>query len=106
MRAFLASPRLPSIFSAHAIPSSTETPLPASIISPDPLPKEIIEGLEKTSWPGRCQVEGDTVEKRLTWFLDGAHTVESLVCCGEWFREAALGVESRRVATSLMRRLS
>ncbi|KAL8278669.1 hypothetical protein RQP46_008961 [Phenoliferia psychrophenolica] len=96
VRAFLASPRLPAVFAPHALPSSTESTLPSSIISPDPLPKEIVEGLERTSWPGRCQVEKDTVEERLSWFLDGAHTVESLVCCGEWFREVALGDESRK----------
>lgn len=95
VRTFLASPRLPAIFRPHALLTSSLSPLPHSLISPDPLPLEIVQGLKKTSWPGRCQVEPDTADKALTWFLDGAHTVESLVCCGEWFREVSVGAESR-----------
>lgn len=45
------------------------------------LPESFKEPLRLTKWPGRCQrvVKGDT-----TWFLDGAHTTESLASCGEW----------------------
>ncbi|KAI5474406.1 hypothetical protein MNV49_003374 [Pseudohyphozyma bogoriensis] len=48
----------------------------------------IVEGLKKTSWPGRCQIAKDP-QVGLTWFLDGAHTVESLKCCGDWFAESS-----------------
>jgi folylpolyglutamate synthase/dihydropteroate synthase len=49
-------------------------------------------GLANVKWPGRCQKVSDPVQKRLNWFLDGAHTEESLECCVRWFvsREAAL----------------
>jgi len=58
----------------------------------DALPSSFVEGLKKTRWPGRCQTVADPKLPRLTWFLDGAHTKESLECCMQWFasRAAAL----------------
>ena len=46
------------------------------------LPGKFIAGLESVAWPGRCQVlkDGD-----ITWFLDGAHTTESLRLAAAWF---------------------
>ena len=63
----------------------------ASLISPPRLPHQIIEGLQDARWPGRCQIVEDRQPRRkgTRWFLDGAHTVESLLCCGEWFVEAS-----------------
>ncbi|GAA5912712.1 tetrahydrofolate synthase [Sporobolomyces salmoneus] len=99
VQAFLSSPRVPSAFSSASIDSphptslaeSTELPsLPLDLISPSPLSSKIVQGLEKTRWPGRCQTAKDEEVKELTWFLDGAHTVESLKCCGEWFAGEAL----------------
>lgn len=57
----------------------------------DMLPEQVVEGLQNARWPGRCQVVDDRQPERqgVTWYLDGAHTVESLVCCAEWFVEAA-----------------
>jgi folylpolyglutamate synthase len=51
------------------------------------VPKAFVSALERTRWPGRCQSVIDptsTDTRRTTWFLDGAHTVESLTSCGEW----------------------
>jgi len=47
----------------------------------DDLPESFKKPLADTRWPGRCQVvpQGET-----TWYLDGAHTTESLTCCGQW----------------------
>ncbi|GAA5868554.1 hypothetical protein JCM1840_005487 [Sporobolomyces johnsonii] len=99
VQAFLSSPRLPSAFSSAAIatplptpsPGSSEPPaLPHSLIAPTPLPPKVLEGLEQTRWPGRCQVASDPIDGKVTWYLDGAHTIESLQCCGEWFGGAAL----------------
>ena len=44
-----------------------------------------IEGLGNAEWPGRCQTVVDPNRAGTTWFLDGAHTVESINCCVEWF---------------------
>ena len=45
----------------------------------------VVEGLEKTVWPGRCQIYQSPKFKNTTWYLDGAHTLESLKAAGEWF---------------------
>jgi folylpolyglutamate synthase len=59
------------------------------------LPSSFIEGLKDAKWPGRCQTVGDPTYPSTVWFLDGAHTAESLVCCMKWFVSpiAALKVE-------------
>lgn len=43
--------------------------------------------LTHVKWPGRCQTVTDPVHEGLTWFLDGAHTRESLECCVAWFAD-------------------
>jgi len=48
-------------------------------------------------------VSPDPEVKGVRWYLDGAHTVESLKCCGEWFEEASL---KGCVLSSLSLRLS
>ncbi|BGP18669.1 hypothetical protein JCM10213_002913 [Rhodosporidiobolus nylandii] len=99
VQSFLSSPRCPPVFTStsvgHPSPTSaasaTALPsLPAALVTPNPLPPNIVFALERARWPGRCQVEKDAKEGRVKWYLDGAHTVESLRCCGEWFDEAAL----------------
>ncbi|KAM0790828.1 hypothetical protein ACM66B_004673 [Microbotryomycetes sp. NB124-2] len=98
VQTFLASPRLPPAFSSLALapPSQSTTALPLSLVAPSPLPGAIVQGLQETRWPGRCQVEKDTKKSDLTWYLDGAHTVESLKCCGDWFAETALSAQGHR----------
>ncbi|KAH9006929.1 Mur ligase [Lactarius hatsudake] len=49
------------------------------------LPSSFVEGLKDAKWPGRCQTVNDPMYPSTVWFLDGAHTVESLACCIEWF---------------------
>uniref|UniRef100_A0A1B0CTM4 Folylpolyglutamate synthase n=2 Tax=Lutzomyia longipalpis TaxID=7200 RepID=A0A1B0CTM4_LUTLO len=44
--------------------------------------EEISDGIENTKWPGRCQI---IPFHRRTIFLDGAHTLESMEVCAEWF---------------------
>ncbi|KAI0030714.1 FolC bifunctional protein [Vararia minispora EC-137] len=52
----------------------------------DSVPHDAIaQGLEYTKWPGRCQTVQDPRHPNITWFLDGAHTIESLECCMQWF---------------------
>lgn len=60
------------------------------------LPPEYIAGLQTTQWPGRGQIvedytDGDGASK-LTFFLDGAHTPESLATCATWFADAVASV--------------
>ncbi|KAG1872738.1 Mur ligase [Suillus tomentosus] len=56
------------------------------------LPTSFMDGLENAHWPGRCQTVPDSKFGAMTWFLDGAHTQESLACCLEWFVSPAVGL--------------
>ncbi|GBE79526.1 Folylpolyglutamate synthase [Sparassis crispa] len=49
------------------------------------LPESFVTALKATKWPGRCQTVPDLQNTDITWFLDGAHTVESLQCSMQWF---------------------
>jgi len=59
--------------------------LKESAASQETLSDTFIEGLKAARWPGRCQTVNDPRYPPIVWFLDGAHTVESLECCIEWF---------------------
>lgn len=86
-RTFLNTPDIPTVFQAAAgsIPESSEADLPPLVVT----------ALENARWPGRCQTVQDRQPERekVTWYLDGAHTVESLALCGEWFSEEAFKKE-------------
>jgi len=58
------------------------------------LPISFIDGLENTKWPGRCQTVTDPKTPMLTWYLDGAHTLESLECCMRWFVSPDVGLKA------------
>ncbi|GAA6028985.1 hypothetical protein JCM8097_001538 [Rhodosporidiobolus ruineniae] len=100
VQSFLSSPRCPPAFSSAVpqpgSPDPTPTPpgalptLPPSLVAPNPLPPHFVTALENARWPGRCQVERDEKQRNVRWHLDGAHTIESLKCCGEWFGEVAV----------------
>lgn len=70
------------------------------------LPDAYAAGLRQCVWPGRAQVisqswvsEGAAEGLGTTFFLDGAHTPESMATCAEWFAEASqLQQESSRPA--------
>ncbi|KNZ74796.1 Folylpolyglutamate synthase [Termitomyces sp. J132] len=57
-----------------------------------PLPETFVTALRKTRWPGRCQTIVDPNRDNVTWYLDGAHTVESLECCIQWFASPLVGL--------------
>ncbi|EIM88551.1 FolC bifunctional protein [Stereum hirsutum FP-91666 SS1] len=69
---------------AQSIDSSTPE---TQAITALPLPPVWVKALESSRWPGRCQSVNDPNEEYggTRWFLDGAHTVESLDCCVQWF---------------------
>lgn len=86
VNASLAVAMCKTLFASSDLPenlqSYRETPSPNVNV-----PESYIPYLEKTRWPGRCQTVIDplsTEERNTTWYLDGAHTVESLTSCGEW----------------------
>ncbi|KAL2270802.1 hypothetical protein VTJ83DRAFT_173 [Remersonia thermophila] len=47
-----------------------------------PLPREFVDGLEQVVWRGRCEVKE---EDRVVWYVDGAHTADSLKMAARWF---------------------
>lgn len=50
------------------------------------LPSKFKTGLEKAEWAGRCQTKRDG---SITWYLDGAHTRESIAESAKWFSTVA-----------------
>lgn len=44
---------------------------------------DFVTGLENFSWPGRFQI---LQRKKQRLFIDGAHTLESLKVCFDWFK--------------------
>ncbi|KAI1169966.1 FolC bifunctional protein [Nemania sp. FL0916] len=46
------------------------------------LSKEFVDGLEQVVWRGRCEVKPDGP---VCWYIDGAHTVDSLKMATKWF---------------------
>ena len=40
------------------------------------------DGLEQTVWRGRCEIKMDGCRR---WYLDGAHTTDSLKVAARWF---------------------
>lgn len=105
VQTFLSSPNVPSTFDDNTLPKVSLPPsntdadqLPTlgdTINFPDPLPALVVTALENARWPGRCQTIHDRSDDRkgVTWYLDGAHTVESLTLCAEWYTNEAFRKE-------------
>lgn len=50
------------------------------------LSEKFIEGLAKTRWDGRCQTLTNQENfENVTWYIDGAHTLESIQFASQWF---------------------
>ncbi|KAJ2046561.1 Folylpolyglutamate synthetase [Coemansia sp. S16] len=45
----------------------------------------ITQGLAEAQWPGRSQTFASPRHAEMTWYVDGAHTVESMAACAAWF---------------------
>jgi len=64
-----------------------------TLAQPFTLTQKMAAGLQACNWPGRCQkISGPNI----TYYLDGAHTDESIELCSHWFR-----CEADKEATSL-----
>ncbi|KAJ7129519.1 FolC bifunctional protein [Mycena epipterygia] len=64
------------------------------ISSDEILTDDFVRGLENARWPGRCQTVIDPAFPNTTWYLDGAHTLESLECCMQWFVSPGVGLRA------------
>ncbi|KAG0709773.1 Mur ligase [Suillus ampliporus] len=70
-----------------------------SVIEPlRSLPTSFLDGLRNAHWPGRCQTVLDPKHEGTKWFLDGAHTKESLACCLEWFVSPSVGLPGSSIS--------
>lgn len=58
------------------------------------LPAKVLEGLKDTKWEGRCQ----TIKKdKNTWYIDGAHTIDSISAASKWYRDIALKSNHKKI---------
>lgn len=69
------------------------------------VPEGFKKGLKAVTWPGRGQklsiadTKYNTNTNNVTWYLDGAHTIESLETCADWFQST---VENTLNATRVL----
>ncbi|KAJ8931424.1 hypothetical protein NQ314_015663 [Rhamnusium bicolor] len=45
------------------------------------------KSIEETHWPGRYEIKQ---LRNIRFFLDGAHTIESMIVCANWFKEKTI----------------
>ncbi|KAE8224344.1 hypothetical protein CF326_g8052 [Tilletia indica] len=65
--------------------------------APQEITPSVQRALEAAHWPGRCQrVPTDSSGNETTFFLDGAHTTDSLSLCAKWFVNEVQQEESKR----------
>jgi folylpolyglutamate synthase len=50
------------------------------------LPEQFKSGLKTVWWPGRSDIRRD-IHSDTTWYLDGAHTMESIQLSSKWFAD-------------------
>ncbi|XP_061406294.1 folylpolyglutamate synthase, mitochondrial isoform X1 [Lethenteron reissneri] len=64
----------------------------SSLPTADPFPPSpaMLQGLKETEWPGRSQIMR---RGPVTFYLDGAHTVQSVEACVKWFQKSVLEEE-------------
>ncbi|RFU33560.1 hypothetical protein B7463_g2781, partial [Scytalidium lignicola] len=67
---------------------------PKYVSSTDSLPKEFVDGLEQAVWRGRCETK---MEGNITWYLDGAHTMDSIKVAAQWFSNESSQRSAKRV---------
>jgi folylpolyglutamate synthase len=54
----------------------------------DALPQDFVDGLEQVVWRGRCEIK---VDGNIRWYLDGAHTRDSLKVAAQWYDSQCAG---------------
>lgn len=61
------------------------------------LPNKFKMGLELTQWDGRCQKLLKPDFKDIDWYVDGAHTAESIKVCTKWINLTKFGENREKV---------
>eukprot|EP00842_Homolaphlyctis_polyrhiza_P005233 jgi/Hompol1/5710/HPOL_002417-RA len=62
----------------------------------------INRGLESVRWPGRCQRLTTPAYPSIEWFIDGAHTPESLQVCATWFEQTITALPDKDAPIYIM----
>lgn len=77
------------------IPRSNGASLRSSqVLKDNVVPSEYVKGLVEVKWPGRGDIFTDPDSENLTYFVDGAHTPESIASCASWFAMASRSRET------------
>lgn len=58
------------------------------------IPDKIIQGLANTKWEGRCQI---IKRKNINWYIDGAHTKDSIRAATGWFKDIAMKSKNQKI---------
>lgn len=67
------------------------------------LPDKFIQGLENTRWDGRCQkLTNQDGYENITWYIDGAHTLESIHVALKWFTQSITKQKQRPGAPRIL----
>lgn len=67
-------------------------------VDTDLLPDEFVAGLENAKWDGRCQILRNIPEyEKITWYIDGAHTLELINVASAWFKGAVSKKDTAKV---------
>ncbi|ESZ90516.1 hypothetical protein SBOR_9102 [Sclerotinia borealis F-4128] len=73
-----------------------DVPSPSELLSSQqPIPGQFLEGLKSMKLAGRCEV---VVTGNITWFIDGAHTVDSIKETGLWYASKVTRATEEEVA--------
>lgn len=67
---------------------------PLELASSAKIPDLFRKGLEQTVWEGRCQI---IRSNNITWYIDGAHTKESIEAASGWFRDVTATFNRKKV---------
>jgi folylpolyglutamate synthase len=66
-----------------------------AILKEKTLPAFIQAGLRRATWPGRSDLQ---LTKNVAYFIDGAHTSESIRCASMWYAKSLPGTSYSRTA--------
>lgn len=65
-----------------------------SLTESSAIPTKFISGLVSTKWEGRCQT---IKEGSITWYIDGAHTKDSIEAASNWFKTTVNPLKNKKV---------
>ncbi|KAK6465361.1 Mur ligase [Scheffersomyces coipomensis] len=75
------------------------------VIEDEDLPERFVNGLIQVNWDGRCQIIHDKPGfDKITWYLDGAHTLESINVSSIWFKTELTNLINKDVKPNTKKR--